>query len=327
MTPIDQRSPTIAVLGEAIVDFVPHGAAREGRREMPLRAVPGGSPLNTAVAASRLGQGVAALTQFSTDVFGELLVQHLHDNGVSTQWASRSDDPCALAFVIETPGGAQFTFRGQGSADVLWDPQPRPVLPDSMRFFQLSSLTSFLPPSADANHDILSAHSDRVTVLLDPTVRPALVPERSRWWAFLARFLPLAHIVKASDQDLEFLAPGVDPLHSAQRFVEMGASVVIVTFGGDGARLVRSAGAALEVIAPQVEVADTVGAGDTFAGALMTWLIEHGHQAPADLATRSDADWLAAMHFAATAAAITCTRPGADPPTRAELDQWLAADR
>ena len=110
MTLIDQHGPAIAVLGEAIVDFVPHGAARVGRREMPMRAVPGGSPLNTAVAASRLGQSVAALTQFSTDVFGELLVQHLHDNGVSTRWASRSDDPCALAFVIETPGGAQFTF-------------------------------------------------------------------------------------------------------------------------------------------------------------------------------------------------------------------------
>ena len=174
----DLDAPTIAVFGEAIVDFVPAGRPREGRREMAFRAVPGGSPLNTAVAAARLGQPVAALTQFSTDMFGQLLVDHLHDNGVSTAWAGRSDAPCALAFVVETPAGAHFTFRGEGSADIAWDPQPRPVLPESMRFFQLSSLTSFTEPSASANFDVLASHGDRVTVLLDPTVRPALVPER-----------------------------------------------------------------------------------------------------------------------------------------------------
>lgn len=321
MTP-DSHSPSIAVLGEAIVDFVPNGAARPGRREMPMRAVPGGSPLNTAVAAARLGQSVAALTQFSTDAFGELLVQHLHDNGVSTQWALRSDDPCALAFVVETPEGAQFTFRGQGSADVRWDPHPRPVLPASMRFFQLSSLTSFDEPSASTNYDVVIAHHDRVTVLLDPTVRPALVPDRARWWTFLERFLPLAHIVKASDQDLEFLAPGVEPMAAAQRFIDLGAQMVIVTMGGDGAHLIRLSHNAVHVRAPRVDVVDTVGAGDTFAGALMTWLVEHGHRVPADLAARSDAEWVDAMTFAATAAAITCTRAGADPPTRAELDAW-----
>ncbi len=305
--------PSIAVLGEAILDFNSTGP-------LAFQGHPGGSPLNTAVAASRLGQRVTALGQFSTDQFGKAITQWLAENKVSTGWASFSDDPCALAFVTTSPSGAEFSFRGNGSADTLWDPQPRPALPTSLRCIQLSMLSCFAPSTAAATEDFLRTHRDRALVVLDPTVRPKLVSDPAAWWSLFERFAPLAHVIKASDQDLEFVAPDADPLDTCRRLLKFGPAAVILTAGGEGATLLRSdIDAVIHVAAPKVEVVDTVGAGDTFAGAFMSWIIDHGLIAPADLGRLSDADWTAALTYSAQAAAITCTRAGANPPTATEL--------
>lgn len=305
--------PTVAVLGEAILDFTSTGP-------LAFQGHPGGSPLNTAVAAARLGQQVTALGQFSTDQFGRAITDWLASNGVTTSWASFSDDPCALAFVTASEAGAEFSFRGNSSADTLWNPQPRPDLPDSLRCIQLSMLSCFAPSTASATEDVLRAHRDRALVLLDPTVRPKLVADPSAWWALFERFAPLAHVIKASDQDLEFVCPDVDPVDTCRQLLDFGPSAVILTAGGEGATLIRRGTDALvKVAAPKVTVVDTIGAGDTFAGALMSWMIDHGLNQPNDVSGYSDAHWAEGMAFAARAAAITCTRAGANPPTTADL--------
>jgi fructokinase len=304
--------PTIAVLGEAVLDFTSTADA-----PLELHGHPGGSPLNTGVAAARMGQRVAALGQFSTDQFGAAIVKWLHENGVSTRWATFSDAPCAMAIVTATPSGAHFSFRGTGSADGLWDPQPRPVLP-SLRGIQLSMMNCLAPIAAQTSADVLQAHRDHAIVLLDPTVRPALQPDGSVWRGLLDRFAPLAHIVKASDQDLSVVFPGQDP-EAVAASMTVDGRIVILTLGGDGAILYRAGATPIRVAAPKVEVSDTIGAGDTVAGSLLSWLLDHGVASPNALAELTDDDWLAALRFAATAAAITCTRPGADPPTKAEV--------
>jgi fructokinase len=317
VTPAANR-PTIAVLGEAILDFTSTADA-----PLELHGHPGGSPLNTGVAAARQGQSVTALTQFSTDQFGSAIVGWLHDNGVTTEWAQFSDAPCAMAIVTASPEGAVFSFRGAGSADTLWDPQPRPSLPDSLRAIQLSMLTCLAPVSGNSAFDVLSAHRDRAMILLDPTVRPLLQSDRSAWLQVLARFAPLAHIIKASDQDLAFLFPDITADEAARSLVSDGR-LVILTLGGDGARLYGLPGIdCVSIDAPRVDVVDTVGAGDTLAGSLLAWLVDHGVATPEDLSTFTEHQWAEALRFAATAAAITCTRPGADPPTKAETHAAL----
>ncbi len=310
-TPSDR--PTIAVLGEAILDFTSTADA-----PLELHGHPGGSPLNTGVAAARQGQSVAAMTQFSNDQFGTAIVQWLHTNGVSTGWSQFSDAPCAMAIVTSSPQGAVFSFRGSGSADTLWDPQPRPTLPDSLRAIQLSMLTCLAPTAAASCFDVLATHRDRAVILLDPTVRPMLNGDPGVWRTMLEHFAPLAHIVKASDQDLEFLFPDVDPVDAARALVAPGR-LVILTRGGDGAVLLGLPnGNEVTISAPSVKVVDTVGAGDTLAGSLLSWLIDHGVDSPTALMGLDGQNWAEALRFATTAAAITCTRPGADPPTKAE---------
>jgi fructokinase len=313
--------PTIAVLGEVVLDFTSTAEA-----PLELHGHPGGSPLNTGVAAARLGQTVAAVGQFSTDQFGTAVAAWLGDNNVSMEWASWSDAPCAMAIVTASEAGAVFSFRGAGSADTLWDPQPRPVLPASLRAMQLSMLSCLAPLTAATTEEVLRKHRDRAVVLLDPTVRPKLNGDRAAWRDALDRFLPLAHIVKASDQDLDFLFPGVDPQTAARELLATGTdnlAAVVLTLGGEGAIAFLADGSSVRVAAPRVEVADTIGAGDTLAGALLSFLIDNGMTSPDDLRTYGEEVWADALRFAATAAAITCTRPGADPPTLAEVHARL----
>ncbi len=262
LSPLDL--PVLAVLGEVVLDFTSTADA-----PLELHGHPGGSPLNTGVAAARQGQSVAALTQFSTDQFGTEIVRWLGENGVSTAFAQFSDAPCAMAIVTTSDSGAVFSFRGTGSADTLWNPQPRPQLPTSLRAMQVSMMSCISPVSGETSFDVLSAHRDRAVVLLDPTIRPRLNGSVELWRTTLERFAPLAHIIKASDQDLEFVYPGVDPRTAAQSLLAPGRFVVL-TMGGDGAILYGVAGhPGIEVPAPKVDVVDTVGAGDTLAGSLL----------------------------------------------------------
>lgn len=313
-----EPTPRAVFLGEVVLDVTAaHGDP------LSMRGHPGGGPLNAAVAAARLGLRASTITGLSADAFGVAIADHLRASDVDLTLASVSDEaPTAIAFAAEAPGGTRYRFLFDGTADKAFDPQPRPTLPDDTRFVQLNALTSFDEPSRTANLDLLRAGRERgCIVVFDPTVRPLLEPDRDRWHRMLADVLPLVDLVKASDQDLEFLFPGIDPLDAARTWLAetSGPAAVVVTFGPAGASVVLADGRSVSVPSVQVEVIDTIGAGDTFSAATMAAFVDHGITERRGIGDADDATWRDVLSFAARAAAITCSRAGADPPTRAEL--------
>ncbi|WMT57535.1 carbohydrate kinase family protein [Truepera radiovictrix] len=305
----------IVCFGEALIDFKAQG-------ELLFQGFVGGSPLNVAVAAARLGAKAALAAGVSYDLFGEAIVAHLEANGVDTSLVERSDAPSTLAFVAESGGDVDFTFIGEGAADTRYDPQPRPTLPPEVAFLEFGSISLLREPGASAIDELIAAHRGRCAVIFDPNVRPALIPDRAAYTPKLERALSLSHLVKVSAQDLRWLYPDVPIEAAAASWLDRGPEAVIVTSGAEGVRLLRREQPTLTLATPRVEVADTVGAGDTFMGALMVRLIELG--ATGGFAALEAPRWRDALRFAAAAAALNCTRAGANPPTRGELEAFLA---
>lgn len=300
----------IALTGEALIDFT----AGEGG-SLAFLGHEGGSPLNTAVACARLGQPTGFLTQLSTDLFGERLMAFLERNGVDTRLILRSNAPSTLAFVERTPQTNRYAFYTRGSADATWAPEPLPQLPAECRFLHFGSISLLQEPASSRITDLVAAQTGRCVIVFDPNVRPSLIPDMAAYRARVTGWFAMADLVKLSDEDAQLLAPGrpIDAL--AAECLTAGARAVVVTRGGAGATLWRTGSAPLTVAAPRVEVVDTIGAGDTFTAGLSVALLAHGVEHPAQLVELGDDHWRAVMRFAATAAALNCTREGADPPT------------
>lgn len=311
----------IALTGEALIDFT---ASEAGT--LAFLGHEGGSPLNTAVACARLGQPTGFLTQLSTDLFGERLMGFLERNGVDTSFILRSNAPSTLAFVERTPQTNRYAFYTRGSADATWAPEPLPQLPADCRFLHFGSISLLQDPAAKRIADLIAANAGRCVIVFDPNVRPSLIADMAAYRARTASWFAMADLVKLSDEDAELLAPGrpVDAL--AADCLAAGARAVIVTRGGDGATLWRTGHDALTVAAPRVTVVDTIGAGDTFTAGLSVSLLAHGVERPGQLNELGDEAWKAVMRFAATAAALNCTREGADPPTLEAVHAALAQE-
>jgi fructokinase len=311
----------IALTGEALIDFT---ASEAGT--LAFLGHEGGSPLNTAVACARLGQPTGFLTQLSSDLFGERLMGFLERNGVDTSLILRSNAPSTLAFVERTPQTNRYAFYTRGSADATWAPEPLPQLPADCRFLHFGSISLLQDPAATRITDLVAANRARCVIVFDPNVRPSLIADMAAYRSRVTSWFAMADLVKLSDEDAELLAPGqpVDAL--AADCLKAGARAVIVTRGGDGATLWRTGHAPLTVAAPRITVVDTIGAGDTFTAGLSVSLLAHGVEQPAQLGALSDEAWREVMAFAATAAALNCTREGADPPTLAAVHVALAQE-
>ncbi len=312
----------IAILGEALIDFKSTGA-------LAFQGFIGGSSLNVATATARLGQSTMFLTQISSDLFGASLREHMTKNGIDTSHVLESDSHSTLAFVEERDGQAHFSFMNSRAADTMYDPQPRPILPANLKFMQFGSISLLSDPTSTSITEIIGKHrsslNHNVTVVFDPNCRPALTPDLEGYKRKLRNWLRLAHVVKVSDQDLGWLEPDKSLDDVAADWIAQGPSVVIITRGEHGSSLYRAGHERLQVPTPKVSVIDTVGAGDTYTAGLMVSLLEHGHERAEQLATHSDQTWLEVMQFAAQAAAINCTRAGANPPTRAEVSGFHAS--
>lgn len=300
----------IALTGEALIDFT---ASEAGT--LAFLGHEGGSPLNTAVACARLGQPTAFLTQLSTDLFGERLMRFLERNGVDTRFILRSHAPSTLAFVERTPQTNRYAFYTRGSADATWSPEPLPQLPADCRFLHFGSISLLQEPAATRITELVTANAGRCVIVFDPNVRPSLISDMAAYRVRAMNWFSMADLVKLSDEDAELLAPDrpVDAL--AADCLKAGARAVIVTRGAGGATLWRTGHQALTVAAPRVKVVDTIGAGDTFTAGLSVALLAHDIERPAQFGELGDDAWHEVMRFAATAAALNCTREGADPPT------------
>jgi fructokinase len=283
------------VVGEALVDLV--------ERRGSTVAYPGGSAANAAVALARLGREVRLWTAYGDDEYGAALGRHLAAAGVA---------PAADPRVLPRTPSATATIAPSGAAsyrfDVAWTLGDPPPAADT-RFVHVCSWGPVLEPGASRVRELLA--STRATVTYDVNVRPAVTGAGPELTAAVERTARLARLVKASDEDLEVLYPGLPLSEAAARLGALGPVAVVVTQGAAGATWFGSEKVA--VGAQPVVVADTIGAGDTFGAALLDALWDD------DLATISRERIAAALTHAVRAAAVTVSRPGADPPYAAEL--------
>lgn len=307
----------IALLGEALIDFT-------GTGKLAFQGHAGGSPLNSAVACARLGQPTAYLTQLSTDLFGDQLLAYLHANAIDTRFVTRSDDPTTVAFVERGPHTNRYAFYSRGSADSRWSPAVLPELPASCRFVHFGSISLLQDPAAQRISDFIAANAGQRVVVFDPNIRLSLIGDIAAYRQRLQVWLRHTDLLKLSDEDVAALKPGCTHADAADDWLASGPRALVITSGGEGAVLYRRGHAPLSIAAPRVEVADTIGAGDTFTAGLSVALLDQGVNDSVSLAGLADDAWLGVLRFAATAAALNCTREGANPPTLAEVQNALA---
>jgi fructokinase len=315
----------IIVAGEALIDLVATDA------NGGYRAVPGGSPANVAVGLARLEQPVRLLARLGPDAFGRRVREHLVGNGVDLAWAVDATEPTSLAVAsLDPTGQATYDFYLTGTADWQWTAAELPAALGGVTALHSGSLALGLPPGAVVLEDLFRReHAEGArTLSVDLNLRPSILTDRNAERARVERQVRLAHLVKASDEDLGWLYPGQPIAEITARWRAAGVTCCVVTMGGGGAYLLAPDGVAYRQTARPIEVADTVGAGDSFTGGMLDALARLdalGSDPVARLAAVSSSQWLEVLDHAGTVAAITCTRRGADPPTRADVAALTAA--
>ncbi len=310
------------VCGEALFDVF---AAAETRTGMTLDANVGGSPFNVAVGLARLGQPVGFFSAVSTGFAGERLMRALVTEGVNTRAITRLAAPTTLSLIgLDAQGVPSYAFYGEGCADRLLQAADIAHVPQNLSVVNIGSYATVVEPTASALRALVEREhaktAGRALVAYDPNIRLNVEPDLQRWRDQLAWMQARADLLKVSEEDLELLHPGVVLDTFAAHALAQGVRAVVVTRGAQGAIGWTAQTRATASPVP-VQVIDTVGAGDTFQAALLTWLAEHGALAPNALGGLSQQALGNALAFAAKAAAITCSRRGADMPRRAELEK------
>ena len=306
----------LTVIGEGLVDVV--------QRASGIEAHVGGSPLNVAVGLARLDHPVQFVGRYGRDPYGDAVAAHLRSSSVMLPLGP-DDLPTSVATaLIDDDGAATYTF------DLTWE---LPGIAERLAFMlqgttllHTGSIATMLAPGAK---DVLAAVEyahPHATISFDPNCRPSIITDVDYARRQAEKFVSLSDVVKASDEDLAWLYPGQDVLDSARKWLALGGSegpaMVVVTRGAAGPWGITAAGEA-EYPAPKVEVADTVGAGDSFMAALLSGIVDrglNGAQNRKDLRELPAEGLAELLAHAAKAAAVTVSRPGANPPSRAEMN-------
>ncbi|WP_333777196.1 carbohydrate kinase family protein [Streptomyces sp. IBSBF 3136] len=301
----------IVVAGEALIDLVPHspGALAD------LKPALGGGPYNTAVALGRLGSPTAFCSRTSHDAFGEALLDGLRRAGVDVSGVQRGPEPTTLAVATVGSGGsASYSFYVDGTADRLFTTPA--TLPAGTRAVSFGTCSLVLEPGASAYEELMRAAAGQgLFTALDPNIRAGLIPNADAYRARFRSWLPSVTLLKLSEEDAEWL--GGTP----REWLDAGPSAVVLTRGGDGLTVLTRDGAEYSVPGEKVEVVDTIGAGDTVNAALLHGLFAQDALSARGLAALGPDGWQRLLRFAARAAAITCSRAGAEPPFANELGE------
>jgi fructokinase len=259
------------------------------------------------------------VTLLGDDARGAMVRSWLEASGVTVlAQPTASGRTSSAAVTLDASGAATYDF------DLDWHLGSVPD--EECEVFHVGSIATVLEPGADTVLEAVRARRGRALVSLDPNARPSITPDRTGPVARVEALVALSDVVKVSDEDLEWLHPDSSPDETAARWASMGPGLVVVTRGGAGAIAVRHDGTTLEVAGVPVVVADTVGAGDTFSGVLIDSLLAlgvSGADGAAALRALTDRDVLDVVATCAIGAAVTVSRPGADPPDRAELTAAL----
>ncbi len=311
-------TPRVVCMGEALVDLI---ATDDGARSW--RAMPGGAPFNAAIAAARLGAPTTFLGVLSDDQFGEMLRAHLAASLVDHAHCPTTAEPTTLALVGAGNDG-DFTFHAAGTTATSKHANDLHLPVDVGILHVSGSVAMVIEPVASRLEGLLAAAQHRALIHVDANPRPRIIT-RDRYLRRFNHWLGIADVLKLSEDDMEWMSPGADAVETAKHWVTPDVDeerhvpgVIVLTRGAKGATVIRE-DLVVDVDAPTVQVVDTVGAGDAFAGAILAALSSH-HIASRNALDRLDGHWWkTAATYAAKNASIACTRAGADPPRRAEL--------
>jgi fructokinase len=310
-------------MGEILIDFLP---IEEGGRTAGFMMHPGGSPFNVAVGLARLGRPAAFASRCSSDLFGRFLRQYAQSEGIDTRFLLPSEAPSTLAFVAMEDGEPAYAFYGEGTADALLGPDevPADLFEETaiLDFGSISLLRGTTPAAVLSTAERLKG---KALLAFDPNVRPGLVRDEPAYRSLLGRLFGLADVVKISAADLAWLWPDRAPEQAAAGLLTIGPALVAVTRGSRGVLALRGS-ESWEVPSFQVEVADTVGAGDAFSAGMLASLQERGAVTRPALEALPRHDIEAVLRFASATSALTCARPGSDPPTKPEVEAFLAGN-
>jgi fructokinase len=309
---------TVVVIGESLVDII-----SDPRQPEAVQVHPGGSPLNVAVGAARLGLQTSLVTRFAADRHGLLIGEHLRSNGVHVINGGTSPTSTALA-TLGPDGAADYTFS------VTWDVSNTSLraltaIRDSTHI-HTGSIAAALPPGDQATLDIVRAAGGHATISYDPNCRPAISPDAAAARRQAERFVAASDVVKASDEDLRWLYPDQNPEETLAAWLGLGPAIVALTRGASGPVILSRHGR-VEMAAEPVAVADTVGAGDSYMAALVSGLSQLGALGAGGrrrLEGLTLAELRAVAAYANRAAAVTCSRPGANLPGKDELGPMSA---
>ncbi len=302
----------VVVCGEALIDLV---QCADGTQ----RPTAGGGPFNTARALARLGLPTAFLGRLSTDSYGKQLADLLVADGADLSLTSFGPEPTTLAMAdVDAHGLTAYRFVVEGTSAPSLTPAMLPAsLGPDVKALHVGTLGLVFEPMASTIVELLQREGDQRLVMLDPNIRPALLTTIDGYRARLDAIITKSTIVKASDEDLAWLYPELGPEAAMDRILASGVRLVIATLGAEGA-CGASDGICIRVPAPAVDVVDTIGAGDAFGAALLAWLHDHGALSPN--VSLDSGELSSALEFACLAASLTCTRAGAEPPWRGELE-------
>ncbi|MCK2238007.1 MULTISPECIES: carbohydrate kinase [unclassified Crossiella] len=307
----------IIVGGEALVDLVPDPSTMDGELG-PLLPRLGGGPYNVAVALGRLDVPTGFVSRLSTDQFGDALLDRLITAGVHVGGVQRGAEPTTLAVVgLAADGSARYSFHTEGTADrLVTDPGP---LDSRATALALGTLSLVLEPGASVYEQMMRREAQRgLFVSLDPNIRAGLIPDADAYRARFRGWLPHVTLLKLSVEDAAWLADG-DPAAAVADWLTAGPAAVVLTSGGEGLTVRTAEGRTVRAAATAVDVVDTIGAGDTVHAATLGWLSQQGALSRQALLALTEQQWRQALEFAGRAAALTCSRAGAEPPYAAEL--------
>jgi fructokinase len=293
---------SIWVCGEVLIDVLPSGP------------VVGGGPANTAKALARLGHDVHFIDGISSDAFGQSARGELLHDGVNLDLVQLSDKPtCTATVTLDAAGAASYEFLIDGTATfdfaASWLPDPYRFQPQVLH---IGTLVTVIEPGASALYDWAMQVAEFAPIVFDPNIRPSVQPDRDLYEAAVEKWAALSAVIKVSDDDLAWLFPGQSIDDVANRWISDGVFLVVVTRGANG--LVGfTADGRVEVPGVKVDVIDTVGAGDTVGAIVVEAMVAHGLIELRGELLRS------VLTRAGAAAAITCSRQGAQPPYKHEL--------
>ena len=297
---------SIWVCGEVLIDLLPGNPDRI--------AVVGGGPANTAKALARLGHDVHFIDGISTDEYGICAREELLADGVKLDLSHTSNKPTCLAIVsVAADGGASYEFKIDNTAtfdfSLDWLPDPSRYKPNVLH---IGTLVTIIEPGASVLYDWALQVAEFAPIVFDPNIRPSVMGDRDLYEAAVEKWAAISSVIKVSDDDLAWLFPGQSMESIAQRWITDGAALVVVTRGAHGLIGFTEAGSE-EVAGIKVDVADTVGAGDTVGAIIVEAMVENG------ILSLTGEKLNRTLSRAARAAAITCSRKGAQPPYKHEL--------